>query len=170
MELYICQIILRALFKNTIFLLLLLACLPAGAQFIGCVDSLSINPSFPCPNNDFYPVCGCDNKTYRNECDAKQKHGVQTYTDGSCSGYEIDIIPTFDPYNLYFTLVQANPNFSRLFIVDTYGKLWWNKEMPAMPREYFQIDISALPVGTYILYVYDSKGTYRYKRFTRMPF
>jgi hypothetical protein len=95
---------------------------------------------------------------------------VQSTTDGTCSGFEIDIIPTFDPFYLYFTLVQATPRFTRLFIVDIYGKLWWQKEISANPRENFQIDISYLPIGTYILYVYDTKGTYRYKRFTRMPF
>lgn len=70
---------------------------------------------------------------------------------------------------MYFTLVQSTPNFSRAFIVDIYGKLWWQKEIGASPREYFQIDITYLTVGTYILYVYDTKGTYRYKRFTKMP-
>jgi hypothetical protein len=155
--------------KKAVFMFLLLTWFQSGAQQFGCVDSLSINPTFACPNNDFYPVCGCDNKTYRNECEAGQKYGVQTYTDGSCSGFEIDIIPTFDPNNLYFTLVQPNPNFVHAFIVDVYGKLLWKKDIAAVPREYFQIDISSLQVSTYILYVYDSKGTYRYKRFTRMP-
>lgn len=159
----------QGILKNIVFIFLLIGWQYCTAQQFGCVDSSAIIPSFQCPNNDFYPVCGCNNETYRNECEAKQKYGVQTTYDGSCSGFEIDIIPTFDPNNLYFTLVQANPNFVRQFIVDMYGKLWWEKEIAAVPREYFQIDISPLSVGTYILYVYDSKGTYRYKRFTRMP-
>lgn len=156
--------------KKAIFIFLLLGWQYCTAQQFGCIDSLAINPSFPCPQNDFKPVCGCDNETYRNECEAGQKYGVQTYYDGSCSGFEIDIIPTFDPFSLTFTLVQANPNFARLFIVDMYGKLWWEKEISAVPKESFPIDIVPLSIGTYILYVYDTKGTYRYKRFTRMPF
>jgi hypothetical protein len=54
--------------------------------------------------------------------------------------------------------------------VDMYGKLWWEKEISAVPKESFPIDIIPLSIGTYILYVYDTKGTYRYKRFTKMPF
>ncbi len=143
--------------------------MPAKAQQYGCVDSLSISPYSPCFNPDFYPVCGCDGKTYRSECDAKQRNGVQYTTDGSCSGFEFDILPTFDPFYLYFTLVQSNPNFSRVFIVDMYGKLWWQRELTAVPREYIQIDISYMSVGTYIIYVYDTKGTYRWNKFTKMP-
>jgi hypothetical protein len=143
--------------------------LPATAQNNGCIDSLSISPNFPCPNAEFYPVCGCDGNTYRNDCDAKQRNGVLVTTEGSCSGYEFDILPTFDPFYLYFTLVQATPNFSRVFIVDMYGRLWWQRELTAVPREYIQIDITYLTVGTYIIYVYDTNGTYRWKKFTKMP-
>lgn len=139
------------------------------AQQFGCIDSLSLSPGFPCPNNEFYPVCGCNNKTYRNDCEAKYRYGVRTTTEGSCSGYEIDILPNYDPYQIYFTLVQARPNFTRLFIVDMFGKLWWQKEITAAPREYFTVDISYLSPGNYLLFVYDTKGTYRYKKFVRLP-
>jgi hypothetical protein len=159
---------LRSILRNLAFIFLLLGWQYCTAQY-GCIDSSAINPSFQCAQTEFDPVCGCDNETYRNKCEAGQKYGVQTYYEGSCSGFEIDIIPTFDPSNLYFTLVQSDPHFTRLFIVDMYGKRWWEKEIAAVPREYFQIDITMLSVGTYILYVYDSKDTYRYKRFTRMP-
>jgi hypothetical protein len=138
-----------------------------NAQIFGCIDSLSISPGFPCPKNDFYPVCGCDNNTYRNDCDARLRNGVRTITDGSCSGFEFDIIPTYDPYYIYFTLVQATPNFSRLFIVDFYGKLWFQREITALPREYLQIDITYMAPGPYLIYVYDTKGTYRWKKFLK---
>jgi hypothetical protein len=137
---------------------------------------LAINPYFPCPVNDYNPVCGCDQKTYRNECDAKFKNGVNSYNQGTCSGFEIDIIPTFDPFTLTFTLAQSNPLFTHLFVIDFYGRLWWNKEITPQPSSranlyltQIQVDISALPVSSYLLYVYDSKGTYRYKKFTKMP-
>lgn len=139
----------------------------AHAQTFGCIDSLSISPGFPCPNNEFVPVCGCDNKTYRNDCDAKLKNGVRNVTPGTCSGFEFDIIPTYNPYYLYFTLIQATPNFARMTIVDLYGKLWFEKDLTAVAREYFQIDITLLTPGPYIIYVYDTKGTYRWKKFVK---
>lgn len=137
------------------------------AQQFGCVDSLAISPGFPCPDAKYEPVCGCDGKTYRNLCEAENKYGVQSTTPGSCSGFEFDIIPTYSPYYIYFTLVQATPNFTRLFVVDYYGKLWYERQIAAAPREDLQINITYLTPGPYIIYVYDSKGTYRWKKFIK---
>ncbi|MES2558484.1 MAG: T9SS type A sorting domain-containing protein [Bacteroidota bacterium] len=135
------------------------------AQQGSCIDSLALSPMDRCLE-PFEPKCGCDSKTYRNLCDIR-RNGVLSYTEGSCSGYEFDIFPTYNPYYIYFTLVQVTPNFSRMTIVDLYGKLWWEKDISAMPREYFQIDITYLTPGPYIIYVYDTKGTYRWKKFVK---
>jgi hypothetical protein len=112
------------------------------------------------------PVCGCNNVTYRDDCD-RRRHGVRYYTAGTCSGYEFDIFPTYSPYYIDFTLVQATPNFSRMMIVDLYGKLWIQKEITATAIERFQIDVTLLTPGPYIIYVYDTKGTYRWKKFVK---
>ncbi len=141
----------------------------AKAQWgVGCVDSLSISPGFPCPT-DFVPVCGCDNKTYRNVCEAQLRNGVRTYTDGSCSGYEIDVIPTYAQNTVTFTITQSTPRFSRMFIFDTWGRLWHEQDITAAARDVFSLNISFLVYGSYIIYVYDSKGTFRTKRFVRIP-
>ncbi|MGN7889991.1 Kazal-type serine protease inhibitor family protein [Dyadobacter endophyticus] len=35
--------------------------------------------------NIYHPVCGCNGKTYGNECEALA-HGITSYQNGECSG------------------------------------------------------------------------------------
>lgn len=135
------------------------------AQQYTCIDSLGRSPQDRCAG-EFRPKCGCNGVTYRNDCDIL-RNGVKSWTEGSCSGYEFDIFPTYNPYYIDFTLVQATPNFSRMTIVDFYGKLWFEKDLTAVDREYFQIDLTLMTPGPYIIFVYDTKGTYRWKKFVK---
>lgn len=155
--------------KSIVVVFLIIFCIQLKAQQFGCIDSLSISPGFPCPNAEYYPVCGCDQKTYRNVCDAQLRNGVRTYTDGSCSGFEFDLLPNYSPFLINFTLVQANPQFARLFVVDMAGRIWIQREIPAAPRTFLSIEIGSLNYGTYLVYVYNSQGTYRFNKFVRTP-
>jgi hypothetical protein len=47
-----------------------------------CIDSTLISTNGGCLRY-FTPVCGCDNQTYGNSCEARQ-HGVAIYTIGTC--------------------------------------------------------------------------------------
>ena len=48
-----------------------------------CVDETLISSDIPCLTV-VEPVCGCDIRTYSNECYAR-KAGVTSYVDGECN-------------------------------------------------------------------------------------
>jgi len=49
-----------------------------------CEDPDLIDINYQC-GIDFEPVCGCDNKTYWNACEAELHNGITSWTEGPCS-------------------------------------------------------------------------------------
>lgn len=64
--------------------LLLLACQRESAPTADCIDPSKIKQDAMC-TMEYAPVCGCNNQTYSNACQATNA-GVKTYTQGACPG------------------------------------------------------------------------------------
>lgn len=152
------------------FLVLFLLSQNCEAQ---CKDSSRINLAFPCPKPDYYPVCGCDGVTYRNICSAEMQNGIRQgqWRDGSCSGLEFDIYPTYTNDKLHFAFVQPQnvTTTANLVIIDQYGSmiLYQTLYPDLSGRVEFDIEMISYKIGVYIMFLYNGRGDYRYKKFVR---
>lgn len=156
--------------KQLTFLFLIVSTAFTALKAQNCVDQLRVNPTYPCPDLDYNPVCGCDNVTYRNLCYAINRSGVNYYVDGTCSGFELDVFPNVVSENmvLKITLSQSSETASTFMLVDVWGKIFIQRQLPAVKRFEFQLDeIIYIPRGTYIALVYNTSGNYRYQKFVR---
>lgn len=139
-----------------------------------CVDPNKVNLQFPCPDPTFKPVCGCDGKTYRNQCSAEMQNGILPgqWRDGSCSGLEFDIIPTYTHDNLEFSFVQPQnvTTTAQLVIIDQNGAIMMSRTLYPDLSGIVKLTITETnnyKLGVYVMFLYNGKGDYRYKKFVK---
>ncbi|MFY8021709.1 MAG: Kazal-type serine protease inhibitor domain-containing protein [Bacteroidia bacterium] len=153
------------------FLIVVLFLLSQKINFAQCIDSLRISPTFPCPDLLYNPVCGCDNKTYRNLCYALNRNGVLYYTEGTCTGFELDVFPNVAAQedNITITFSQSAEKNATFMLVDVWGKVFIQRQLPAAKRFEFQLnELVYLPRGPYLAIIYNPEGKYRYVKFVKL--
>ncbi|MBO6515939.1 MAG: hypothetical protein JJ975_05245 [Bacteroidia bacterium] len=121
-----------------------------------CVDSSAIDPFFQCNEPSFLPVCGCNGKTYRNECVAFRNGGVRLIShDGVCINdfFFADIYPNLvsDYINLYLQFADRGP--ATIQIRNTYGSLLLSQNFLSITSRQFSFDVNGYQPGLYYVFV-----------------
>jgi hypothetical protein len=121
-----------------------------------CVDSNRIDPFYQCNDPRFEPVCGCNFKTYRNDCESFRRHGVNIiFSDGVCQNdiFFFDVYPNLVTFQTQFFLQFYDEGPVTIEIRDAFGKLNYFKII--QKTHYFQetLNLSSFKTGVYFMSV-----------------
>ena len=123
-----------------------------------CVNPDQIDTSVLC-SSIFDPVCGCDNVTYDNSCTAYHLGGVQSWTEGPCSG---NGLPEFALVGIHVvpnpavnTVSLSRAMEAEVAVLDLAGRTLIARELLPAGAE---LDVVGLPQGLYLLDVYTPAG------------
>ena len=128
----------------------------ANAQWLPpCQDTLGKNIYFQC-DAPFRPVCGCDFKTYRNDCASRNIYGINTIlSDGVCKNdvFYFDVNPNPSTEKIMFDILffeQVNYSNYTIQIFDLYGKLMYFEHKSSVKSWHNEIYLIGFRPGIYI--------------------
>lgn len=112
----------------------------------------------------YQPVCGCDLITYQNECIAKFKHGISSWTPGECSVNNKDfyhllhqLYPNPATYSVYLTFTNDRSEEILVEVFTMDAQTVYHKTI-SLHESIIEIDLQSFSAGLYIYSLTDLKG------------
>jgi len=134
------------------------SCLQDTTVFIECIDSTLIDLNAICPTL-FLPVCGCNNITYVNACEATNYGGVLFYTDGPCIVSVNELIKQIEIFpNPTTGFIQINADLGgrkELTVMSISGQTVLKDSFLNKKKT---LDLSSLPAGMYLIKIISKDG------------
>jgi hypothetical protein len=130
-----------------------------------CEDSTRTKDKYHAICEGYGPVCGCDEKTYRNSDAAYWWGAINQWSDGPCEEFDIDLYPNLITEHSsglgHLRIYMRTPGTASLVIYNAFGRLMFqrlfstslsNTMIPdADPFELYEAQV--FPRGVYMLIV-----------------